>query len=437
MILPRSKMAYLIQRIRQRFKAAIGELPTRSKQFFGYGDYDTGQPNLPLWMSDLPAVRIELQKRNEGLERNQTAYRSIRGKKLYNIDREIRKGIKREFPLDAFHARIYLLAAGFEDESELEAAYLKEHPRTEFDGYYYSPRKHQIKGFKLEFDFSTTPYTVWETGIHDHPGQPVYQGTATRQGPHLYMELRREGGADRLTIYAHLDKLDLPDREVTPCAFMAISAYAGNIIHAEAVLIRGDLPGAAKEAETKIGLLQKYLFLQRSNYRLASYEYPELEDLRVGNAPVETIDFIIGTHRVWGFGPDGAIVQSKLVVDPDYRAHLHSELYRKNQAKQIVRMSISGVINKRVCISTHSRKDPDVINFCILEIPPKGQQFIKGVQCHVGLENGPMRSGYLMLVKCSSEIKPRIIPREDISNYIGEDEQLQELHRRLAGWQGA
>lgn len=434
----RNQMLFLINKIKDGFEATHkGNIPKKSNQYYGYGKYDSQKPSIRGFMEQMPSIKSHLDSLNKEKKPNQTGFKSINGKRLYEAEQNAKKLRQFEFELDDFYAAIYLYAAGFSSEEDMVEGYKKEIPSTIYDGYYFSYKDYIIKEFVLSIDFSSEPFLATEWGLHDDKSNPRYIGTATLVGQHLYIDLQRKDGTDKLKLIAHVGKVHPSERRVTPCVFLGISVHAGNIIHAEAVLIQRDLKDSKEMTTDRQNKLNQYLMLKRNNHRLSYYGYSSLKELTVRNVPVSRIEHMVGALRAWSMDSKGNIVQSKFVIEENYRSFLFSALYHENEAKQVCLLNISQAINRRLCISTHPDQGTGTITYCILDIPPKRYKFIRGVYCHVGLENLPSRAGYVILTKEDEEFEPQVIERNEFDKYVQGNGKLIEMRKKLIEWKSS
>lgn len=436
MKLNRNHMLYLINKIRDGFEANLqNKFPKKGNQYYGYGEFDPKEPSIRDFMEKNEQIAAYIKGINKGKASHEMGYRAINGKKLYEFEQDAKRLRTYEFELDEFYSAIYLYAAGFESANQLVAQYEIERPSTIYDGYYFSFKDYTIKEFVLSIDFSSEPYLATEWGLHDDKSNPLYVGTASLKGQHLYIDLEREKGTDKLKFIAHTGKIHPKERKVTPCVFLGISVHAGNIIHVEAVLIQRDADETKEMTPGHIMTIKKYLMLKRNNYRLKYFGYSNLEELKVKAIPVDRIDHMIGIHRVWSMSNNGDIIQSKFVIEENYTSFLYSNLYNNNEAKQVCLLNISQAINRRLCISTHPDQGTGIITYCILDIPPKEYTYIQGVFCHVGLENLPSRAGYIIMMKETSDnFEPMTITREEFNNIANGDKKLIKMRGKLLEW---
>lgn len=408
--------------------------PTNSQRLYGYGEYNKGSlPSIRHFASEWPAVKTYLKGQNKGVKENETGYKRINGKDLYDRGRKFRKDPHlKEMALDDIYAFVYFLYLDCDSIEQFRKQFIpkEDSPSTvTFRQFYYSYRNHSVKEASLTVTFSPSGIEAAQKGFLDQRKDVVLHGKGrlTRYCLRLSMESPED---DMMDLYIHTQYKNPKTDPMLLGIFVAQSAHHFPA-SVETILVRNDLTISDED----ILQIERFLFLKRHHFRSNDPGYRTTQELRVKKPLVNTIAFLAGKrYRVWSYTKEGDIVQVRFELDKNYKATLYStsKLFDENDQVQTCLISVSDAINQRLVVTFHPAEGSGMLGTSILEIPNRLQaNLFTGVTCSVGLRNAHPSISYIALLADDRDFEADMVPRDQIEQFINGDERLLAMHKEL------
>jgi len=301
----------------------------------------------------------------------------------------------------------------------------------EYHGYFYSFYQHKILKFSLWANLSSKDIQVEVQGLHQEEYVDIkYKGRGRKKNNFIFIDLtaNRDGYEDELKFIVYTGNVNEPSLMLA--LFMGISTRSCPMA-GEVVLVK-----SGRFDAIDIVSIKRYLMLKCSRIRIRNVNFGDPSDLRVKGQPVSLVQNMVGSYWVWNFDGHGNIMQSKYEIKDDYTSYFYTKAYGDNENDQVCLLSISNVVNRRLCMSSHPKEGTGVIAYVILNTTPShspvGQIYI-GVFCSVGQNGRNPVSGKIVLMRAGPRetISPATISKSNIKVFLDKKPKLNFLYEKL------
>lgn len=400
----------------------------------------------------------------------------INSRYIYSLKKSTYDADKAEISIKEPYSTIIPLYLGYANFDEFIEDNSGENNWISYTGYYYSMRRNIIDSYSLKFRFDNrdlerhplhAQFKVKEFGFHNYSTNPEYSGYAYVLLGKLHLVMLSFDRESKATI----DRLKMvfdtggnpAEKDSMKGAILAVSATQANpILSVETIIIKDEYKDCKaerydelsnedkieldREKEEEILNVKRYLNLHRNNFWIRPTPL-ELEEILIKKSiPVDQISHLIGTYRVWRFDRDYNVVESKIIIENDYKSTCYNKNYKHSHfKKQVCLIKINKFLksrNETLCISTHPDKGTATLAYIILDmVSPlnwneEDGKFLSGSISFVGQDNiNPMQSSIVFKWEGLEDVKNiecenyTINELKDKSKHKAQLEKLIELTR--------
>ena len=404
----------------------------------------------------------------------------INSRYVYSLKKSAYDVGKAEISIKEPYSTIIPLYLGYANFDAFFEEQSNENNWLSYTGYYYSMRRNVIDTYNLKFRFDSqdledhpfhAEFKVKEFGFHNYTSKPEYSGYAYILLGKLHLVMLSIDPKSKATI----DRLKMvfdtggnpEEKESMKGSILAVSATQANpILSVETIIIKDNHKNSKAEIydelsdEEKIELdiekeeeilnVKRYLNLHRNNFWVRPTPIDLEEILIKKSIPVDLISHLVGVYRVWRFDKDYNIVESKIIIEDDYKSTCYNNHFNHSHfKKQVCLIKVNKFLksrNETICISTHPFKGTATLAYIILDmVSPlnwneEDGKYLTGSISFVGQENiNPMQSSIVFKwegledtknIECGNYTIDKIKTNKDMKKHKVQLDKLIELTQK-------
>jgi|GEM_PF-5619857 len=423
----------LIAQFKKECKEKGQSFPRNQYQEYGLGKHwDEKKPSLIQSINSNPAVKGYLEELNKGKEEGETGFVELKGQYLYRKFWKVKKEKLSRVKLSNTYLTVYLLYLAFDSIEAYRRRRFPEARSLEFRGYYYSYYYRRVETFDMAIASGFSRFQASLSGIHFDMLDEIFQGSGQLDGASLFLDFKGpEGRGRKINMIVYPADRELINRPMFFCSFMTITSVNQQPVAANGMIFRkkpdGEVPSGWDMQ------IRRYLMLLQHTFWVSSPAEHTPANLQVRNMGVDRMRYIVGHYRMGWLDTSGDLILSRLVIEPDYRARIHSR-YLRGIEEQFCQVQMSQVTNLRICFTFRTPDSDEVTAFAILS-GAEQDNFIEGVICSVGRADHQPEMKKVILLRArdkGEQWEPANIPVKDKVEKTSLDAELTILWQKLS-----
>lgn len=412
-------------------------VPKTKAQIYGYGDHEEYSYSIVKFMYQHPAIAEYLATANAGKKPREKDYQVINGKNLYNKLRDAEKNITNDITLTIPYSPVYFMYIGCQDFEEFKQKYDLTDVFEVYEGFYFSQRDNQVKSFDLKITYTDFDCQAELTRFHEGNRPEPFEGIGLLKSKNLFLNLTNEEDVElKLIIPLEGKKISLQTYMLGVLTTISSDDFplSVRVLFAKKTSIQDQIPVENQS------LIRRYITLHRQNLRAPNERILDLSNLAIRGEFIADLAMMIGKYWIWQYLGDD-ILQIRMIIEDDFTVRITNPLYEGSLADQVGIINISKIFDPSLCISTFPERrqvQQQIISFFMIELPQRRDhgQYFKGVFCTVEQQKDEPFGGPLSIYKERpdddfSDVKPQIIDKNDISDYLDEFVELLPVKTKL------